>query len=501
MRTVSFNQFDGGQTNDPRDPRVDVCRVVKGFDNYTRAFKLTPHRSLKLDAVDGFESSLGGFRINKMLAANSTLYGIGTVSANDGHTQIYTKVTAGDPTAVWTNAINGTSSSSVELNIGGLVYHNSIYGVAASGVWKYGDITGSLSFTANDYTAHIPSAPGVVHSKYDIMYWPSGNLILQNDLHTGAGWSVGLTLPTNSNIVSICEDGNYLSIACNQPDGTAVVYRWDTQTTVNDLSEKIDWGNGLLKLIENIGGVLCGISTTSGTSNSIEGRVMFKYYSGTRVEIFQEFLTSSTFILGDKQRYNNLFYFLADMTIDGTIYRGLWKIYRNPSGRMAVSYDISPRNDTEITSGGLKGFTRWGDYIFISYLNPADLNYTIWRTNDQRVYTATSIYETTINPTEPERYRIGAGIRSNKKQMMGVALGTEPITSGQRAILKVRADGGAWKTVIDSSVVGTIVKENTFTTAATKIPNAREYEFRIESTGGAEITEVKYKVEVNETQL
>ncbi len=502
MRTISFNKFDGGQTNEPRDPREDVCRVIKHFDNYTRSFKLTPHRSMKLDAVPGFESTLDEFRIQKMLIANGTLYGVGVISSFDLHTQVYRKVTNGDPTSVWTSAFNGSNGFGVESNIGALVYHNYIYGVNDQGVWKYGDITGAPTFNSLDYSAHVPTAPGIVHSKYDIMYWPSNNLILQNDLHTGSGWSVALTLPTNCTIKSICENGNFLAIAVDQPDTTSTVYLWDTQTTLNDLSEKIDWGNGSIKVIETIGGVLCGVSVTSSGLDSINPHVLFNYYSGSRVVTFERFVCSSVIIRPDKQKYNDLFYFLAEMTIDGTDYKGTWKIFKSSQGNMSVSFDRLPRNDVNLNSASLHGFIRWGDYVFISYNNSTDSDkYTLWRTDDQTNFSATSIYETTINPLQSERYRSSAGTRSNKKQILGVALGTEPLTSGQVATLQVRVDGGAWKTVITSNVVGTVVKENTFTSTKTRIPNGREYEFRITSTGGAEITEVKYKDEVNETQL
>lgn len=504
MRVLSFNKFDGGMTNDPRDNRVDVCRVIKGFDNYTRAFKLTPHRSMRLDTLSAgqSEATFDTSQINKMVIGNGTLYGVGVVNGvSDFHTQIYTKLTAADPTSAWTTAAFGSSPGSVEANVGAVLYRNYIYGVNTNGLWRYGDITGSQSFNANEYTLHVPTGQGLVHSKYDIMYWPSNNLILQNDLHTGAGWSVGLTLPVNSQIRSICEDGNYLDIACDQPDGTSVVYKWDTQTSLNDVSEKIDWGNGSIKMIETIGGVLCGISTTSGNLSSLEPHVMFKYYSGTRVITFEEFVCSFVDIRPDHQKYNNLFYFLAEMTINGTKLKGLWKIYKNSLGNMAVSFDISPRNDTELQSGTLKSFLRWGDYLFISYLNPVSRGHTLWRTDEQANYLSTSVFESVINPVEPERYRQGSGIRANKKQLLGMALATEPLTAGQIARLFVRADGGDWKKVIESSVVGTVVKENTFTSEGKRMKNGREHEYKVESYGGAEITDVKWRIEVNDTQL
>lgn len=485
MKTVFTNQFDGGQTNDGRDPTENVCRVIKHFDNYTNTYKLTPYRDTVLDAV--VESTLDTYRITKFVIANGALYGVGIVGNGDNHTQVYKKFTGTDPTAIWSTASGGTSSSSVESGIQPLLYHNYLYGVNTAGVWKYGDITGSASFTYNEYTSHIPTAPGIVHSKDDIMYWPSGNLILANN---GGSWSVGLTLPANCVINCICEDGNYVDIACDMPNGTSIVYQWDRDTSLTTLSEKIDWGVGSLKLIEVIGGVLSGISTTSANLTQLNPRVMFKYYTGSRLITFQEFVCSFVTIGTDKQQFNNLFYFLADMTIDGTVYKGLWKIFKNPAGNMAISFDRLPRNDTALSAAALHGFIRWGDYVFIAYQNPADSKYTIWRTDDQAFYTATSIYETTINPKMPEIDR------PQKKKLISVGALYEALPSGAQALVQYRVDGGQWLTVFVESADGQVRTEPVTRAQASQFTDGTEYEFHVESTGGAEITALLYKYEI-----
>lgn len=496
MKTVFYNQFDGGQASDPRDPRQNLCRVIKHFDNYTDTYKLTPYRSMKVDAVT--ESTLNAFAIQKFAIANSKIYGVGVVNNGvDQHTQIYIKTTPTDPTAIWTTASGGTSSSSVELFIDAIIYHNNLYGVNTGGVWKYGDITGTPSFTFNEYTTHVPSAKGLVHSKFDILYWPSGNLILQNDLHTGAGWSVGLTLPTNSNVTSICEYGNYLAIACDQADGSSVVYLWDTETSLNDLSEKIDWGNGSLKLIETIGGTLCGISTTSANLTSLQPRVMFKYYDGTKPVTFEEYVCTLITIGTDKQKFNNLFYFLAEITMDSTIYKGLWKIFKNPSGNMAISFDKLPRNDVVLDAGSLKGFIRWGDYTFIAYLDPTNSDaFTIWRTDDQANYTATSIHESTINPQMPLPDRV------QKKKLVSIGATYESFPTGGSAVVKYKTDGGSWLKAFTETTAGIIrtepVTKNTETPQAF-FSNFYDLELHIETTGGVQPTSMIYKYEPLET--
>ena len=187
MRTISWNKFDGGMTADPREPGVDVCRSIIGFDDYTRSYKLTPYRDMIKDVVT--ESSLDAYAIQKFVTTNSGIFGVGRVGSADAHTQVYSKVTLTDPTSTWTTAPGtSTSASSVEVFIQPVVYHNYIYGVNTGGVWKYGDITsgGGEAFTYNEYTTHVPNAQGLVHSKDDILYFPSGNLFWQITQEVGA---------------------------------------------------------------------------------------------------------------------------------------------------------------------------------------------------------------------------------------------------------------------------------------------------------------------------
>ena len=238
-------------------------------------------------------------------------------------------------------------------------------------------------------------------------------------------------------------------------------------------------------------------------------RVMFKYYSGTQVVTLREFVCTLVTIAPVKQIFNNIFYFLAELTIDGTAYKGLWKFFKNPAGSLAVSYDKNPRNDTALNAGSLHGFVRWGDYTFISYNNPSDSDkYTIWRTDDQVSYTATSIYQSVINPIEPERYRAGAGTRSSLKSVVAVSIGMEPLTSGQQVVLKYRVDGGSWITIGTATYQSSptpmnsnVVQEYNLDANGNPFQNGREFEFRVESTGGAEITELKYRHEELETKL
>jgi len=478
---IKFDTTNGGMTNDARDTTPGVFRVTKNFDNYTNTHKLTPHRSMEVDAVT--ESTLDEFRITKFVPTSSGLFGFGVVSSADSHAQVYVKTTASDPTAVWTTA-SGTSTSAsggARSDVLFVLYRNYLYGANSTGVWKYGDISGSpgtQTFTYNEYTTNVPTAQGIVHSKDDILYIPSNAKIIVNN---AGSWSVGLTLPTNSTITSICEHGNYLAIACDQPEGTSVVYLWDRDSSLSTTSEKIDWGVGSLKLIENIGGTLVGISTTSANLTGLTPKVMIKYYNGADVDIIKEYECSLATIVAGKQKFNNLFYFLAEMTIEGTALKGLWKIAKKPGGGLTVSFDRMPRNDTALDAGTLKGFYRWGDYVFIAYLVPTTGLYTVWRTNDQATYSASSIVET---------IKYDAGDAGAFKDTVGATVTFEPLPSGGSVSLAYKCDAETSFTTLFTHTTQDSVSHSAVNVESTgaKVPQHKLIEWRITSSGGAEIT-------------
>jgi hypothetical protein len=489
MITVALNTLNKGMTGDPRD-RSGSFRVMKHFNSESNDRKLTPHRDL--ETSNSPESALASFQITKIIAANGTLFGYG----NDlsGHPAIYMLSSAGVPTSNWI-IVPGTP-----WGAGGIIdnffvyYQNYIYVGYSGGIIKYGDITsiGSAAF-ANETATYVPSAQGLVHSKDDIMYIPVGSAIYKKN--GASGIALGIQLPTNSAINSICEYNNYLAIACDQPDGSTVVYLWDRDSSLTTLSEKIDWGIGSLKIIESIGGTLLGISTTSSTGNSLSPEVQFKYWNGSSVITFKRMPASFITLKPDKQKFNDLFYFLAEITIHGVALKGVWKIHKLPTGELTVSFDTLPRNDTALDAGSLKSFYRWGDYMYVSYLIPSTGAYTVWRTDDSANYTATSVFETTINQDMPELDR------TKNKQLMAVSISFELLPVGAQATLKYRVDGGAWTTILTEATEGAVTSEQVKDATGTEFTSGREYEFHVESLGGAEITEVKYKYEIIPTLI
>ena len=486
-------EFDTGMTTNPRAP--GLAKIIKHFDNYSDPLKLTPHRSLKADAVT--ESGLDSYRIQKIINTNVGIYGFGVVSNADAHAQVYVKITPTDPTSGWTSANSGHDGSGLGGAAGFklfIEYHNYLYGDSATGIWKYGDITGSPSFTYNDYTSGVPTAQGFVHSLDDTLYVPCSNVLARNN---NGSWDTPLSFAAGSKIVDICEYGIYIALMVNQPDGRVVVYLWDRDSSLTTLSAKYDFGFGDGKHVLNLGGILAGIVVTSPNSTALNPHVYFKYVSGNDIKVFQDFNVDALPIFtGDKQQFNNILYFLASLALNGETLTGVWKIIKTQKNALIVSFDRLPRNDVAVTTQ--YGFQRIGDYMFVTYENPVSSLYTIWRTDDQANFLATSTYETTA-------FTQILGLRNKRipdssivKKLVGATLTFEPLTSGQAVAVNYRIEGEtSWTPIFQHSTAGDITHSaiNDEVTSDNLREN-KEIEFQLQSTGGAQITGFEFTQEI-----
>lgn len=499
----SIGEFDTGMTTNPR--QAGLAKIIKHFDNYSDPSKLIPYRSQKVDATT--ESTLDGQRITKVFGTGFGIYGFGQVSNADAHAKVYVKQVGGiesnDPATQWGDARGSNHDGSGfggsfgnRLNI---EYQNYLFGDNATGIFKYGDIStpGSQAFKYNSCTGGIVSGQGVVHSLDDTLYVPTGNSLARCTNAASDTWDAPLTFTNGSSIVDVCEFGNYLAIMVNQPTGKVTVYLWDRDSSLTTLSAKYDFGYGTGTLIMNIGGILCGIVITSANVTAITPHVYFKYVSGTDIKVFQDFnLDGLATFTGDKQQFNNIFYFLASMPINGEVLAGVWKIVKTQKGALIVSFDRLPRNDIAVAT--MFGFQRIGDFVWVSYLNPLTGLYTLWRTDDQNNFLATSIFETTA-------FTEILGLRNKRipdssivKKLVGATLTFEPLTSGQAVSVNYRIEGEtAWTPIFQHTTVGDITHSaiNDEITA-TNLRENKELEFQIESTGGVEITGFEFTQEI-----
>lgn len=501
MPTVYYNRFDRGIVNDPRSQLEGTFRVVTNFDTLTNPRLLTPYRSSEDGDSSASTLKRQAFCIALGPSSSYKLFGLGVTTGTGIAEVSYKNISTGSSNdlsdATWaTTANNASSAGGTSFNL--FVFYKKtgfIYGAKGGNyIWRY-DPTGSVAWAdTHQALSYTNIAQGLVHSKDDILYIPYDNIIATNN--NGSWTTAALTLPSNLYITSICEYGNYLAIACAPLSGfgNSRVYLWDRDSTLTTVSESIDWGEGNIKILEEIDGFLVGVSLSGNNSTRNNAKIIFKYYTPQGAVKFNEILGGSSAQLPIyKQKIDNRIYFMASITVNGSTREGVWSVGRSAPGEpMALIHERTPNNDTSLSSGTLTGFFVIGDYVFISYVTSG--NYALSKTDDQANYGATSIVETTINPKMSETDR------PKKKQLISAGLLYESLPASGQAVLKYKVDGGSYITVLTETTDGAVTTERQ-DASGTPFSFGRDYEFRIESTGGAKIAGFYYVYKVIPTLI
>ncbi len=493
-KTIQINRFDLGMTNDPHESNSRYSTVIKNFDAHTFPHKLVPFRSSEAaNTTPDTEKFVNFLFVGSDL---DRLYGLGVVEGDSGtgKARILYKDTFGG--TAWTEPSNGASGSGSRSQDFFIEYKDYIYGARASThLWRHGDITSSVTWVDSwQSLTYENMAQGLIFSN-DILHIPYDNKIATWD--NSAFTSATLTLPTNRIITSLTEYGNYIAIATRPKNGigNSIVYLWDASATSS--SEVIDWGTGDLKVLEVIDGVLVGISIELADPPSLQSKIVFRSLSGSRAVKFNTLLSDVSQAPAldiAKQVVSNYLYFLLKITIDGTEQAGLWKLGKvSPELPFSLTFDRTTDNDTALISNGdLDGFFLKDDYVFMAFRSSG--LYDITSTDDQANFTVTASYESLINPRMTEEDTL------KEKQLMAVQVSFEALPTAGQVVFKYRVDSTtAWGSVAASFTEATdsAVQKELIIPAT----QGREYEFRIESTGGAVITGFKYKYEVIESQI
>jgi hypothetical protein len=498
---VSITEFDGGMDTDDRGTQQNISTVLKHFDPLARKHRLSPYNS----SVSA-DSQASAHQITNFLyysgGVASGLFGLGQASAISNIVTLYVKgTTSGDLIAnsAWNTFANSSGTAAAPSALMFTQYKGYAYGgvVASGAIWKCALVGGS--FTDADITlSGSPTANGVVHSKDDCLYVASANNIYRkNDATWDNSGSPVLVLPTRCVVVSMCEFNDYLAIGCTVIGGNNVVYFWDRNSSLTTISASIDWGTGTLKTIKQVDEELVGISTIG----TLYPMMIFRsYISGAGATIFKDLEAASAVGLDVRsisRKVNNRLQFAGGINIEGILYQGIWGVAKpEGSNQYSVWLDRLPNNNTALSNNSLLDFIYINDYCFITYQDGAyGMTFTDGSYTGAAGFTATSIYETLINHNTPLKDR------TKHKSLKAVALSTVPLLTGQQAVLKYKVDGGAWTTISTATAVGNVTTESFKDASGTSFTSGREYKFRVESTGGAEITEVKYSYEVMESLL
>ena len=324
------------------------------------------------------------------------------------------------------------------------------------------------------------------------------------------------TLPAEYTIPCLSYFGNYLAIPgySSASNRGSIVYLSDRDTSLTTFAESINWGAGQLKILNNLDGVLIGISTNSANTNGsvqdLDSIYIKGYSGGSEPFVIKEIKAQHLSASGQpsvsiNQRvnfvYKNRLYFSINVAPNDGIsnnYYGLWSVGRNKlTGQYSVTMERVATNSN--TETGVLAAAISGDFVSMAHTTEGTLTYTTNGQTSSSSYGATSIYESIINPEMTGADRI------LDKQLDTFAVHCQPLTTGQQIVAKYRVDStGSWTTIFTKTSTSPDTKLTvceSSTAGGTQFTSGRNYEFRLESTGGAVITGYSYKYHTNQSQL
>jgi len=221
-----------------------------------------------------------------------------------------------------------------------------------------------------------------------------------------------------------------------------------------------------------------------------------RYLNGTRFETIQELRggnNTTQIPIRSKQVIDHRLHFAMLVELNGEVRDGVWSIGIS-EGKFVLTHERTSNNDTQLATGDtINSFFIIDDYTLISYIDSG--TEAISKTNNSESYTATAIYESVINPDVP------FDARRREKMLMGVYVAYEPLPANGQVVLKYRVDGGSWVTVFTETTDGVLVTESNSAADGDTFEQGYEFEYRIESTGGAEITEFGANYELLESTV
>lgn len=490
---IQINNFSGGISDDPREDNATKFQVTKHFDIFSNPSRLTPYRSLEADTHDGSTSTgMKQYYVRDFLyhSASAKLYGLGQTAG--GLTKVVYKADA--TTGNWT--LPSSSEGNGAVQNGCLVeYKDYLWGFqGTTQVWKWGLLSGtpSITNTAGTVGTITSVAQGVI-AKDDQLYLPYNNKLARVS-SGGTVTDAALTLPTNFKITSICNYGNYLAIGCapiSTFNGVSKVFLWNL--TSSDVQEAIDWGEGELRVLETIEGYLVGVTDRylNNATGAGRGSMIVQVYSGgvpqVVKEVFTQALSGKTMPLSKAVKNNRLFFAAKIMTNSaGTEYNeGLWSFGRkNTAYPFSLSLDIIDEN---IDTDGIQAFGTAANYFFIAHSGDGSID----KTNDAATYAFTSVYESQI---------MNFGDSMADKTLKSIKVSFRKLASGESLTVKYRVDNAtSWTTVGSYSTADTM--SYTFlgiSSTGESFVSGHEYEFRIESTGGLEVTGIELQARIND---
>ena len=482
--TIQVNNFSGGISDDPRKLTASEFTISKHFDIFSQPNRLIPYRSLEADTNDGSTATgMKQYSVRDFLYASTSakLYGLGQTGA--GLTKIVYKADA--TTGNWT--LPATSEGNGAVKNGCFVeFKDYLWGFQGTNqLWKWGLLSGTPSITNSVSTVGttITSvAQGIIAADANL-YLPYNNKLVR----IAPGLTVTdavISVPDNFKITSIANYGNYLAIGCapiSSFNGVSKVFIWNLSSDL--FTETLNFGEGDLRIIETIEGLLVGITDRylNNATGAGKGSMIIQTYAGGSPvvvkEIFTQKLNGIAMPISKATKNNRLFFSAKIMTnTAGTEYdEGIWSFGRkNANYPYTLTLDIIDEN---VSTSGIQSFATAGNFFFIAHSADGSID----KTNDEATYAFTSIYESQI---------FNFGDVTSDKRLDSIKVSFAKLLTSQSLTVKIKwDDASSWTTVGTYSTVNAISR--TFLnieSTGLAFASGKELKLRLESTGGLEIT-------------
>lgn len=491
IQEVIIDTFAGGMSNSPNTQSREQFAFSQAFDIWQDQNKLIPALSLVDDSTSATADDMLQYDIKDLhfVPGSTILYGLGRKAASD-HPKIFSK--SGDPLGAW--VIPGSAEGSQQRINGtffewqGWMYFFS--GSADVSRYEGGTYTQTYATLANAVsrgTGHIISPTDNCAYMFYLGGSPTSPYVVRISA-TGTVSDNVLALPRGYRIAGSALYGNYIAIALSNilEEGgrlaRSIVVLWDP--TLSNFSEIIDFGSGDIFAFANIEGSLVAIMQVGTSTLTLTGgSVQVKRWGGGAVDVEKHFkFTSpiSTILPGNfiskTNVQDNSMYFYAQMNINETIYRGIWRYGRKHIG---LPFGFTLLHPSPIVDGTFSDLAQTWEMTNEYTAMVRSANNRIYVTKATSGYADASILESQI---------YSAGRLDQKNKVHSVFATFEALPAGAQVVMKYRKDAEtSYTTLWTETTDGASVREQASGSGVT-LPAYKKIQFRLESTGGAEIT-------------
>lgn len=487
VQEILIDSFIGGLSDDVRAQVKNQFAASGHFDIYSNPNRLTPLRDLEED-TNG--NTLEQYEIRDFWTStvDGQLYGLGK-QASLPRPKIFYKT---DASAVsgssWT--LPSSSEGGATLKAGSFIqWGTTPRFYLFSGSTNISTCVPGSTFTDTAATVGetiLTVAQSIISPTDNCMYMFYNNKVVR--VTAGNSFSDNVVpLPTGYKITGACLWGNYIAIGMSITTinggafGDSLVVLWDP--TLDNFSEIIPFGDGELLTFGNVeGSIVAIISAGMSSTYSVDGgKLSIRIWSGGFPQKIKEVKLNTTVSVGTTHPKCVIkdfrIHFASEISVAGTTYRGIWSFGRKAPG---YPYALSLFINAEGATGGIRGLGNIGNYWFLNLTDSGAVNDTIVKTDDSNsAYFFTAFLES-------QKYNCG-GLHK-RKLLHSVFATTVPQPSGAQLVLKYRKDEeSSWTTLFTEFTDNNILTELGAASGVT-LPEFREIQFRLESTGFAQPT-------------